>query len=73
MFLSNFYSNIIRETRIGALGTTSGDESSIQILGDSESLFKFSDLRNSIDFADCSCVKEQKNLDNVFSWINSIA
>ncbi|OTF82720.1 signal recognition particle receptor subunit beta-like protein [Euroglyphus maynei] len=61
------------ETRIGALDTTSGDENSIQILGDPDSSFKFGDLKNSIDFADCTCVKEQKNLNNIFAWINSIA
>lgn len=58
---------------MGALDTTSGDDNSIQLLGNPDNPFKFGDLRNSIDFADCSCWKEQKNLDNIFSWINSIA
>lgn len=65
--------NTIRETRMGALDTTSGDDNRIQLLGNPDNPFKFGDLRNSIDFADCSCWKEQKNLDNIFSWINSIA
>jgi len=63
----------IRETRVGALGSTGDDDTSRVILGKLDKEFSFSDIKNSIDFVDCSASESNTQLDSVLNWIKSIA
>lgn len=75
---SNIYynqsSNIIRETRLGALDSTvaGSDEKRLPILGEPDHQFSFNELRNRIEFVDCCASKEFKNLENIMKSINSV-
>ncbi|XP_054153910.1 signal recognition particle receptor subunit beta-like [Oppia nitens] len=63
----------IRETRIGALSSTGDDDSFRAILGKPNKEFSFNDIKNPIDFIDCSAAESNTQLDSVLNWIKSIA
>ncbi|CAG2176231.1 unnamed protein product [Oppiella nova] len=63
----------IRETRAGALGSTGEDDTSRSILGKLDKEFAFNDIKNEVQFADCSAAESNTQLDSVLNWIKSIA
>ncbi|CAG2103667.1 unnamed protein product [Medioppia subpectinata] len=63
----------IRETRSGALGSTGDDETGRAILGKLDKEFSFSDIKNTVDFVDCSAAENKTQLDSVINWIKSVA
>lgn len=67
-----YHSNTIRETRLGALDTTAGDDDTRKILGNTNREFSFADLKNNIEFVDCSSSAESSKIETVLKWINSV-
>ena len=65
--------NALRETRAASLASTEEkDDSRSTLLGKPNKTFEWTDIKNSIDFVDCSCIAEDDNsLEPVGSWIRS--
>lgn len=65
--------NVLRETRAASLASTEEkDDSRSALLGKPNKTFEWTDIKNSIDFVDCSCIAEDDNcLEPVGSWIRS--
>ena len=70
MFL--LFSNTIRETRLGALDTTADSDDTRKMLGSPNRTFSFVDLKNSIDFVDCSASIESNNYKSILNWIDTV-
>lgn len=62
--------NVLRETKAASLQSTEDENSSSPLLGKANKSFEWSDIKNSVDFVDCSCFYEDDNsLEAVGSWI----
>jgi len=66
------FSNAIRETRFGALGST-GDDDTRAILGKIDKEFSFNDLKNPIEFVECSAAENNTQLNSVIGWLEVVA
>lgn len=64
-------SNTIRETRLGALDTTSGDGEVPKILGNPNREFSFADISNNIEFIDCSSSPKSSSTEAIIKWIDT--
>ncbi|KAH9394461.1 hypothetical protein TYRP_004513 [Tyrophagus putrescentiae] len=63
--------NTIRETRLGALDTTSGDGEVPKILGNPNREFSFADISNNIEFIDCSSSPKSSSTEAIIKWIDT--
>ena len=60
--------NVLRETKAASLQST--EDESNALLGKSNKPFEWNDLKNTVDFVDCSCLYEDENcLEAVGTWI----
>jgi len=64
--------NAIRETRFGALSST-GDDNTRAILGKIDKEFSFNDLKNPIEFVECSAAEDNTQLESVLNWLEIVA
>lgn len=66
--------NVIRETRIAALDSThSSNEQNRILLGSRERDFTWSDLKNPIEFVDCSAKSDDDNsIESVGTWLRKV-
>lgn len=66
----------IRETRLNALESTERDrEDSSKILGSLEREFTFNDVKNRIDFVDCTAYLKEDSpaqIDDIICWLNKV-
>lgn len=66
--------NAIRETRAAALESTDGSESRSVLLGNPNKDFSWTDLKNSIEFVDCSAKSEDDDdgIESVGNWLRKV-
>jgi len=63
--------NALRETRAASLASTEGEENT-KVLGNPSKPFEWTDVKNNVQFVDCSCLNEDDDgLEPIGSWIRS--